>query len=160
MQKITPFLWFDTQAEEAAKFYTSIFKNSSIDKVERYPEGSPAPAGSVMTVVFKLNGQEFIALNAGPQFKFTEAISFVVNCDTQEEIDHYWNNLLKDGTPQACGWLKDKYGLSWQIVPSNLSKLFSSKDPEKAKRAMAAMMKMVKFDIKALEEAYEGEAVS
>ena len=160
MQKITPFLWFDTEAEEAAKFYTSIFKDSKIDQVERYPEGGPAPAGSVMTVSFKLNGQQFTALNAGPRFKFTEAISFVVNCDTQEEIDHYWNNLLKGGTPQACGWLKDKYGLSWQIVPSILPKLFDQKDPERAKRVMEAMMKMVKFDIKTLEEAYEGEAVS
>jgi len=160
MQKITPFLWFNSEAEDAAKFYTSIFKNSTIDKVARYPEGSPAPAGSVMTVVFKINGQDFIALNGGPQFKFTEAVSFVINCDTQEEIDHYWDNLLKGGTSQACGWLKDKYGLSWQIVPSNLSKLFSSADPEKSKRVMAAMMKMVKFDIKTLEEAYEGEAVS
>jgi len=160
MQKITPFLWFNSEAEDAAKFYTSIFKNSTIDKVARYPEGSPAPAGSVMTVVFKINGQEFVALNGGPLFKFTEAVSFVVNCDTQEEIDHYWNNLLEGGNSQACGWLKDKYGLSWQIVPSNLSKLFSSSDPEKSKRVMAAMMKMVKFDIKTLEEAYEGEAVS
>ncbi len=160
MQKITPFLWFDTQAEEAAKFYTSIFKNSTIEKVARYPEGGPAPAGAVMTVAFKINGQDFLALNGGPRFNFTEAISFVVSCETQEEIDHYWDNLLKGGTPQACGWLKDKYGLSWQIVPSILSKLFTSSDPEKSKRAMEAMMKMVKFDIKALEEAYEGEAVS
>jgi predicted 3-demethylubiquinone-9 3-methyltransferase (glyoxalase superfamily) len=160
MQKITPFLWFDTEAEEAAKFYTSIFKDAKINTVERYPEGSPAPAGSVMTVSFKLYGQDFIALNAGPLYKFTEAISFVINCESQEEIDHYWNNLLKGGTPQACGWLKDKYGLSWQVVPAILPKLFSSKDPEKSKRVMEAMMKMVKFDIKALEEAYEGEVVS
>lgn len=160
MQKITPFLWFDKEAEEAAKFYTSIFKDSKINTIERYPEGSPAPAGSVMTVSFKLQGQEFIALNAGPLFKFTEAISFVINCEDQEEIDHYWNNLLKGGTPQACGWLKDKYGLSWQVTPTILGKLFASKDSEKSKRVMEAMMKMVKIDIKTLEEAYEGEAVS
>ena len=158
MQKITPFLWFYTEAEEAAKLYTSIFKNSTIDKVSRYPEGPP-PGGTVMTVAFKINGQEFIALNGGPRFQFTEAISFVVGCETQEEIDHYWDNLVKGGTPQACGWLKDKYGLSWQIVPSNLSKLLSGSDREKSRRAMEAMMKMVKFDMKALEEAYEGEAV-
>ena len=159
MEKITPFLWFNTEAEEAANFYTSIFKNSKIGAVSRYGEAGPGPKGSVMTISFQLNGQEFIALNGGPQFKFTEAISFVVNCETQDEIDQYWGKLLEGGTPQACGWLKDKYGLSWQIVPNNLSKLFSSKDPEKSKRVMEAMMKMVKFDIKALEEAYQGEAI-
>jgi predicted 3-demethylubiquinone-9 3-methyltransferase (glyoxalase superfamily) len=160
MQKITPFLWFDNQAEEAVNFYTSIFKNSKIGTVARYGEAGPGPKGSVMTASFQLNGQDFIALNGGPIYKFTEAVSFVVNCDTQDEIDQYWDKLLEGGTPQACGWLKDKYGLSWQIVPSILSKLFSSKDPEKSKRAMEAMMKMVKFDIKTLEEAYEGETVS
>jgi len=160
MQKITPFLWFDNQAEEAVKFYASIFKNAKIGTIARYGEAGPGPAGSVMTASFTIEGQEFIALNGGPRFKFTEAISFVVNCDTQQEIDHYWDNLLKGGTPQACGWLKDKFGLSWQIVPSILPKLFDSKDPERSKRVMEAMLKMVKFDIKVLEEAYEGEAVS
>jgi predicted 3-demethylubiquinone-9 3-methyltransferase (glyoxalase superfamily) len=160
MHKITPFLWFDNQAEEAVNFYTSVFKNSKIGTVARYGEAGPGPKGSVMTASFQLNGQDFIALNGGPMYKFTEAVSFVVNCDTQDEIDHYWDKLLEGGTPQACGWLKDKFGLSWQIVPSILSKLFSSKDPEKSKRVMEAMLKMVKFDIKTLEEAYEGEAVS
>jgi len=160
MQKITPFLWFDNQAEEAVKFYTSIFKNSKIGTVARYGEAGPGPAGSVMTASFELDGQEFVALNGGPIFKFTEAISFVVNCETQEEIDYYWNNLLKGGTPSQCGWLKDQFGLSWQIVPTALSKLVSSKDPEKSKRVIQAMMKMVKMDIRKLEEAAEGEAVS
>jgi len=140
MQKITPFLWFDNQAEEAMKFYTSIFKNAKIGTVARYGEAGPGPAGSVMTASFTIEGQEFIALNGGPRFKFTEAISFVVNCDTQQEIDHYWDNLLKGGTPQACGWLKDKFGLSWQIVPSILPKLFDAKDPERSKRVMEAML--------------------
>ena len=160
MQKITPFLWFDNQAEEAVKFYTSIFKNSKIGTVARHGEAGPGPAGSVMTASFELDGQEFVALNGGPIFKFTEAVSFVVNCETQEEIDYYWNNLLKGGTPSQCGWLKDQFGLSWQIVPTVLSKLVSSKDPEKSKRVIQAMMKMVKMDIRKLEEAAEGEAVS
>ena len=160
MQKITPFLWFNDNAEEAVKFYTSIFKNSKIGSVARYGEAGPGPAGSMMTASFELDGQEFVALNGGPIFKFTEATSFVVNCESQEEVDYYWNNLLKGGTPSQCGWLKDKFGLSWQIVPTALSKLLSSKDPEKSKRVMQAMMKMVKLDIKTLEEAAEGEAVS
>ena len=160
MQKITPFLWFNDDAEEAVKFYTSIFKNSKIGSMARYGEAGPGPAGSLMTASFELDGQEFVALNGGPMFKFTEATSFVVNCESQEEVDYYWNNLLKGGTPSQCGWLKDKFGLSWQIVPTTLSKLLSSKDPEKSKRVIQAMMKMVKLDIKTLEEAAESEAVS
>jgi len=160
MQKITPFLWFDNQAEEAVKFYTSIFKNSKVGTVARYGESGPGPAGSVMTASFELEGQQFVALNGGPIFKFTEAISFVVNCESQQEIDYYWDNLLKGGTPSQCGWLKDKFGLSWQIVPTALSRLVSSKDAEKSKRVVQAMLKMVKLDIKKLEEAAEGETVS
>src|SRR3977135_1086214 len=133
MQKITPFLWFDDKAEEAMKFYTSIFKNSQIGSVTRYGEGGPGPKGTVMTASFQLEGQEFIALNGGPHFKFTEAISFVVNCETQEEVDNYWNKLIAGGGQESqCGWLKDKFGLSWQIVPSILSKLLTDKDAKKA----------------------------
>ena len=159
MEKISPFLWFDTQAEEAANFYTSIFKNSKINGITRYGDAGPGPKGSVMTVAFTLNGQEFVALNGGPIFKFNESISFVINCDSQEEIDYYWDNLLQGGTPSQCGWLKDKFGLSWQVVPTILPKLFQSKDPEKSKRVMQAMMKMVKFDIKTLEDAATSEVV-
>jgi len=159
MEKISPFLWFDTQAEEAANFYTSIFKNSKINGITRYGDAGPGPKGSVMTVAFTLNGQEFVALNGGPIFKFNESISFVINCDSQEEIDYYWDNLLQGGTPSQCGWLKDKFGLSWQVVPTILPKLFQSKDPEKSKRVMQAMMKMVKFDIKTLEDASTSEVV-
>ena len=159
MEKISPFLWYDTQAEEAANFYTSIFKNSEIKSVSRYGDAGPGPKGSVMTVAFTLNGQDFVALNGGPIFKFNESISFVINCDSQEEIDYYWDNLLKGGTPSQCGWLKDKFGLSWQVVPTILPKLFQSKDPEKSRRVMEAMMKMVKFDIKALEDAAKSEVV-
>jgi predicted 3-demethylubiquinone-9 3-methyltransferase (glyoxalase superfamily) len=157
MQKITPFLWFNDNAEEAMHFYTSVFKDSKINGVTRYEgEGAKAsgrPEGSVMTASFQLNGQEFVALNGGPLFKFTEAVSFVVNCETQEEIDHYWNKLTEGGEESRCGWLKDKYGLSWQIVPSVLSKLLGDKDPAKAKRAMQAMLQMSKLDIKKLQEA-------
>ena len=159
MEKISPFLWFDTQAEEAANFYTSIFKNSKINGITRYGDAGPGPKGSVMTVAFTLNGQDFVALNGGPIFKFNESISFVINCDSQEEIDYYWDNLLQGGTPSQCGWLKDKFGLSWQVVPTILPKLFQSKDPEKSKRVMQAMMKMVKFDIKTLENAATSEVV-
>ena len=152
--KIKPFLWFEHQAEEAAKFYTSIFKDAKIVKISRYPEGSPGPAGSVMTVAFQLNGQDFIALNGGPQFKFTEAVSFVVECDTQAEIDYYWDELTAEGgKPVQCGWLKDRFGLSWQIVPAMMDELFSGKDAKKAERAMQAMLKMVKLDIAKLKEA-------
>lgn len=154
MQKITPFLWFSDNAEEAAKFYVSVFKKKAkIGKIARYTEGTPGPAGSVMTVEFKLFGQDFIALNGGPLFKFTEAISFVVNCATQREVDTYWKKLSAGGKQVQCGWLKDKYGLSWQIVPTVLSELASSKDRAKATRVMEAMMKMVKLDIKKLKQA-------
>ena len=156
MPKITPFLWFDNQAEEAANFYVSIFKHSKIVNVSRYGEAGPGPKGSAMTVVFQLDGQEFIALNGGPHFKFTEAISFSVDCKTQQEVDEYWEKLSAGGKPGQCGWLKDKYGLSWQIVPSILGQLLGDKDPQKSKRAMEAMLKMTKLDITALQRAYEG----
>ena len=158
MQKITPFLWFDHQAEAAVKFYTSIFKNSKIKKIARYTKVGPGPEGSVMTIAFRLNGQDFIALNGGPLFKFTEAISFVVHCKTQAEVDYYWKKLSAGGKEVQCGWLKDKYGLSWQIVPTILGKLMSSKDAAKSQRVMEAMLKMVKLDIKKLKAAYCGES--
>jgi predicted 3-demethylubiquinone-9 3-methyltransferase (glyoxalase superfamily) len=161
MQKITPFLWFNDNAEEAVKFYTSVFKDSKIGKVARYDEAgekaSGRPAGSVMTVEFQLEGQEFVALNGGPVFKFTEAISFVVNCETQEEVDYYWERLSAGGKEVQCGWLKDKFGLSWQIVPTVLDELLSDKDAAKAQRAMEAMLKMVKLDIKKLKQAANGK---
>ena len=156
MQKISPFLWFDNQAEEAAKLYTSIFKNSKVGTVVRYGDAGPGPTGSVMTVAFELEGLEFTAINAGPQFKFTEAISFVVDCKSQEEVDEYWAKLSKGGEEGNCGWLKDKFGLSWQIVPSVLPELVSDPDPEKAGRVMQAMLKMSKIDIAALKRAYDG----
>lgn len=151
MDGITPFLWFDNQAEEAAKFYTSIFKNSKIKQVTRYPEGTPGPAGSVMVVNFELNGQEFTALNGGPMFQFTEAISLVVKCEDQKEIDYYWEKLSEGGKEVQCGWLKDKFGLSWQIVPTSMGKLMST--PEKSARVMAEVMKMVKLDLPTMEKA-------
>jgi predicted 3-demethylubiquinone-9 3-methyltransferase (glyoxalase superfamily) len=151
MSRITPFLWFDTQAEDAATFYTSIFKNSKIGKTARYPEGSPGPAGMVMTVEFELEGQPFVALNGGPQFKFNESVSFVVNCKNQAEVDYYWDQLLAGGgKPLQCGWLKDKYGVSWQVVPTAMNKLFEG---ESAQRVMQAMLPMVKLDLAKLEEA-------
>ena len=157
MSKITPFLWFDNNAEEAVQFYTSIFRNSKILQTSRYPEGAPGPKGSVMTMKFELNGQEFIALNGGPHFKFNEAISFEVNCETQKEIDEYWEKLTSGGGKEVqCGWLKDKYGLSWQIVPAALGQLMADKDPMKAKRVTQAMLKTVKLDIEALKKAYQG----
>lgn len=155
MQKITPFLWFDNQAEEAADFYVSIFKNSQIVTVTRYGKAGPGPQGSVMTVLFELEGQQFIALNGGPQFKFTEAISFSVDCKTQEEVDEFWEKLSEGGEQGPCGWLKDKYGLSWQINPSILGEMLSDPDPEKSKRVMEAMLKMKKIDIELLKQAYE-----
>ncbi len=155
MQRISPFLWFDHQAEEAARFYVSIFPNSRMGKVTRYGEAGPGPKGSVMTVTFELEGQEFIALNGGPQFKFTEAISFSVACSTQEEVDQYWKKLSDGGEEGPCGWLKDRYGLSWQINPTVLGELLGDADPVKAKRAMEAMLKMKKIDIKALKSASE-----
>jgi predicted 3-demethylubiquinone-9 3-methyltransferase (glyoxalase superfamily) len=155
IQLITPFLWFDQQAEEAAAFYASIFPNSSVVKVVRCGEAGPGPPGSALTVVFQLQGQSFVALNGGPHFKFTEAISFVVNCQTQEEVDAYWEKLSAGGAPVQCGWLKDKFGLSWQIVPTVLSELLSDPDPEKSGRVMKAMMAMTKLDIRALKQAYD-----
>jgi predicted 3-demethylubiquinone-9 3-methyltransferase (glyoxalase superfamily) len=161
MQKITPFLWFDDKAEEAAKFYVSLFKNSGITAITRYDESSAAVSGrtkgSVMTVEFHLEGQEFTALNGGPIFKFNESVSFVVNCDTQEEVDRFWEKLSAGGQTSQCGWLKDKYGLSWQVVPTILNKLIQDKDPEKSKRVMQAMLKMTKLDIRTLQQAYEGK---
>ncbi len=156
MPKITPFLWFDNQAEEAANFYVSIFKNSKIVKVNRYGEAGPGPKGSAMTVVFQLDGQDFIALNGGPHFKFTEAISFSVDCKTQQEVDTYWEKLSEGGQQVQCGWLKDKYGLSWQIVPSALGELLGDPDPQKSKRVMEAMLKMKKIDIEGLKRASAG----
>jgi predicted 3-demethylubiquinone-9 3-methyltransferase (glyoxalase superfamily) len=153
MQKITPFLWFNDNAEEALKFYTSIFDNSKIGAVTRYGDAGPGPKGQLMTASFELNGQEFIALNGGPQFTFTEAVSFVIHCETQKEVDRYWQKLSDGGKTQMCGWLKDKFGLSWQVVPTVLPKLLNDKDPEKSKRVMNAMLKMDKLDIKTLMEA-------
>lgn len=154
IQTITPFLWFDHQAEEAVGFYTSIFKNSKVTAVTRYGEAGPGPKGSVMTVAFELDGQEFVALNGGPIFKFTEAISFVVNCETQQEVDEYWEKLSAGGGEVQCGWLKDKYGLSWQIVPTVLFEMLQDKVAERSQRVMRAMFQMKKLDIVRLEEAY------
>ncbi|MHB1865738.1 MAG: VOC family protein [Acidobacteriaceae bacterium] len=159
MQKITPFLWFDDKAEEAAHFYASIFKNAKVGNIARYSEAaanaSGRPPGSVMTVAFQLDGQQFIALNGGPHFQFTEAVSFVVNCETQAEIDEYWEKLSDGGQERQCGWLKDKYGLSWQVVPSALGKLLSDSDPEKSARVMRAVLQMRKLDIQRLQDAYD-----
>jgi predicted 3-demethylubiquinone-9 3-methyltransferase (glyoxalase superfamily) len=162
IQRITPFLWFDSDAEEAAKFYVSIFKNSRIGSTARYDdEGAKAagrPKGSVMTVAFVLEGQEFTALNGGPLFKFTEAISFVVNCETQDEVDHFWEKLSAGGQQVQCGWLKDRFGVSWQVVPTVLIEMLHDKDPEKSRRVMSAMLKMKKIDIAGLRNAYEGRS--
>jgi predicted 3-demethylubiquinone-9 3-methyltransferase (glyoxalase superfamily) len=159
-QRITPFLWFDHQAEEAVNFYVSIFKNCKIGTMARYDEAaakaSGRPPGSVMTVAFELDGEEFIALNGGPLFKFTEAISFVVNCETQGEVDHFWEKLSAGGQQVQCGWLRDRFGVSWQVVPTVLSEMLQDKDPEKSKRVMRAMLNMKKLNIEALENAYEG----
>jgi len=155
MQKITPFLWFDGKAEEAANFYTSIFKNSKIIDIRRYPDGGPAPKGTVMSATFQLDGQDFIALNGGPMFTFSPAISFFVNCHTQEEVDELWEKLSAGGEKQRCGWLKDKFGVSWQIIPTALGQMLQDKDAEKSKRVMQAMMQMDKIDIKRLKQAYE-----
>ena len=160
IQRITPFLWFDTQAGDAAHFYVSTFKNSRIGSVARYDEetakAAGRPKGSVMTVAFELDGQEFTALNGGPVFKFTEAISFVVNCDTQEEVDHFWGKLSAGGQEVQCGWLKDRFGVSWQVVPTVLVEMLHDKDREKSRRAMAAMLKIKKLNVEALKKAYEG----
>ena len=156
MQKITPFLWFDNNAEEAMNFYTSIFKNSKVLTVSRYGEAGPGPAGSVMTAEFELEGQEFVALNGGPRFQFTEAVSFVVNCETQEEVDYFWEKLSEGGQKSRCGWLKDKFGLWWQVVPVILAELMNDKDPEKSRRVMQSMLTMDKIEIEPLKRAHEG----
>ena len=153
IQRITPFLWFDNQAEEAANFYVSIFENSKVRTVTRHGDAGPLPKGAVLTVAFELDGQSFTALNGGPQFKFNEAVSFVVNCENQSEVDRFWNNLSAGGQEGQCGWLKDKYGLSWQIVPTVLLNLLQHPDSEKSKRVMAAMLQMKKLDIATLEQA-------
>jgi predicted 3-demethylubiquinone-9 3-methyltransferase (glyoxalase superfamily) len=160
MQKITPDLWFDNSAEEAAKFYTSIFKNSKIIDVARYGEAgakvSGRPKGTVMTVIFEIEGQRFMALNGGPVFKFSPAISFLVNCETQEEVDDLWEKLSEGGEKEQCGWLKDKYGVSWQIVPNALGEMLQDKDAKKSERVMEAMLQMKKIDVEGLKKAYEG----
>jgi predicted 3-demethylubiquinone-9 3-methyltransferase (glyoxalase superfamily) len=155
MKKIIPFLWFDDKAEEAAIFYTSIFKNSKIETMSRYGEAGPGQKGKVMSATFNLNGQEFIALNGGPVFTFSPAISFFVNCENQEEVDELWEKLSEGGEIEQCGWLKDKYGISWQIVPTILGELLNDKDTEKSSRVMNAMLQMKKIDIAALKQAYE-----
>jgi predicted 3-demethylubiquinone-9 3-methyltransferase (glyoxalase superfamily) len=159
-QKITPFLWFDSQAEEAANFYVSIFKQSRIGAITRYDdEGSKAagrPKGSIMTVEFELDWQRFTALNGGPLFKFTEAISLVVNCENQRDVDHFWDKLSAGGEEVQCGWLKDRFGVSWQVVPTILIELLQDKDPERSRRVMSAMLKMKKLDVDALRKAYDG----
>ena len=157
-QKITPFLWFDTQAEAAAQFYTSIFKNSKILETSRYGEAGPGPKGSVMVIKFQIAGMDVTALNGGPRFKFSEAFSFVVSCDNQQEIDEYWRKLTAGGGEESmCGWLKDKFGFSWQIVPKNMGKLMNQKDPQKANRVVQALLQMKKLDIAKLEQAAEDE---
>ena len=155
-QKITTFLWFDNNAEAAMEFYTAIFKHAKILSVSRYGEAGPGPKGTVMVGAFELEGQRFLALNGGPRFKFTEAISLVIDCETQAEIDYYWDKLSAGGQTQACGWLKDKFGLSWQVVPSVLSELMQDKDPQKSKRVMEAVLQMVKLDIARLRAAHAG----
>ena len=155
-QKITPFLWFDTQAEEAANFYVSVFKNSKVLAVTRYGESGPGAKGSVMTVSFELDGQQFTALNAGPQFPFTEAVSFVVNCESQEEIDYFWEKLSEGGQKVQCGWLKDKFGLPWQIVPGEFFEMIAHASLEQSDRVMQALMQMEKLDLAKLKQAYDG----
>jgi predicted 3-demethylubiquinone-9 3-methyltransferase (glyoxalase superfamily) len=162
MPKITPFLWFDDRAEEAAKFYTSVFKNSNIGKILRYDEeaakASGQPVGSVLTIEFKIEGQKFVALNGGPDFKFNESVSFVINCETQKEVDYFWEKLTADGGQEsACGWLKDKFGFSWQVTPTVLIDMLHDKDPKKAERVMHAMLQMKKIDMNKLKAAYEGK---
>jgi len=155
MKKITPFLWFDNNVGEAIDFYTSVFKNSNVMNVNRYGDAGPGPKGTIMTATFELEGQKFIGLNGGPHFKFTEAISFYVNCETQEEVDEYWEKLSAGGQTSQCGWLKDKFGLSWQIVPEILGQLLSDPDPKKSQSVMQAMLKMTKLDIAVLKQAAE-----
>ena len=153
MQKITPFLWFDTEGEDAARFYTSVFPNSKIGEIARYGSAGPRPEGTVMTVSFELDGQRFVALNGGPEFAFSEAVSFLVNCDTQDDVDSYWSALSEGGEEGPCGWLKDKFGLSWQIVPNRLPELLADPDRERAQRVMEAMLKMKKIEVDELERA-------
>jgi predicted 3-demethylubiquinone-9 3-methyltransferase (glyoxalase superfamily) len=157
MQKITPFLWFDTQAEEAANFYVSVFKNSQVISVSRYGDTGPGPKGSIMTVEFELDGQRFVGINGGPNFSFTEAVSFVVDCATQEEVDYFWQKLSEGGKEVQCGWLKDKYGLSWQVVPTIAIEYLKDKDPVKSQRVMQAILHMKKIEIEPLKRAYEGQ---
>lgn len=157
MQKITPFLWFDSNAEEAVNFYTSIFKNSKIGHVRRYGDGGPGPNGAVMTAAFQIERQEFMALNGGPHYKITPAISFLVNCETQKEVDELWEKLSAGGETLQCGWLTDKFGVSWQIIPKALGEFLGDKDPQKSQRVMKAMMGMVKIDVEGLKRAYEGK---
>jgi predicted 3-demethylubiquinone-9 3-methyltransferase (glyoxalase superfamily) len=158
--KITPNLWFDTEAEEAAGYYVSVFKNSRIVNVLRYTEAGPRPAGMVMTVEFELDGQRFVAINGGPEFTFDEAVSFQIDCETQDEVDYYWDRLSEGGEEGPCGWLKDRYGLSWQVVPTGMEELFSDPDPKRAERAMQAMLGMGKLDIAALRSAADGVAAT
>jgi len=159
-QKITPSLWFDTEAEEAADFYTSVFKDSRIVNVARYTEAGPREAGTVMTVEWELNGQRFVGINGGPQFKFDEAVSFQISCADQDEVDYYWERLTDGGKESQCGWLEDRFGLSWQVVPQGMEEVFGDPDPERANRAMTAMLKMKKIDIDALRAAADGEPVA
>jgi predicted 3-demethylubiquinone-9 3-methyltransferase (glyoxalase superfamily) len=159
-QKIIPNLWFDTRAEEAAEFYISVFKNSRIVNVARYTEAGPREAGTVMTVEFELDGQRFVGINGGPQFTFDEAVSFQISCEDQDEVDYYWDRLTEGGEESQCGWLKDRYGLSWQVVPTGMEEVFNDPDPERARRAMEAMLGMSKLDIAALRDAADGVAAS
>ena len=157
MQKITPFLWFNANAEEAMNFYVSVFKNAKVGRVSRFGEAGPGPKGSVMSATFELEGQEFFVLNGGPQFPFTEAVSFYVRCETQTEVDYYWEKLISGGgKPSRCGWLKDRFGLSWQVIPNRLGELLGDKDPQRAGRALQAMLQMDKIDIAGLERATQG----
>lgn len=158
MQRITPFLWFDNNAEEAMNFYVSIFPNSKVVRVTRYGDGGPGPAGTVMTVDFELDGEEFVGLNGGPKDKFNWAVSFVVNCETQEEVDYYWEKLSADGGEKSrCGWVRDKFGLWWQVTPTILTEMIGDKDPEKTNRVMQAMMTMDKIEIEPIKQAYAGD---
>jgi predicted 3-demethylubiquinone-9 3-methyltransferase (glyoxalase superfamily) len=157
MQKITPFLWFDTQAEEAANFYVSIFKNAKMGRVVRYGDAGPGPKGSVMTASFSLDGAEFVALNGGKHYTMTPGTSFVVSCTTKDEVNHYWDRLAAGGTPMKCGWVTDKFGVTWQVVPTALPDMLQDKDPARARRVAQAMMKMVKLDVDMLQRAYDGE---
>ena len=159
-QRITPNLWFDTEAEEAADFYVSIFDSSRIVSLTRYPEGAPRPAGTVMTVAFEVDGQRFVGINGGPEFKFDEAVSFEISCETQEEVDYYWERLSEGGEEGPCGWLKDRYGLSWQVVPTGMEELLADSDPARAQRAMQAMLGMGKLDIETLRRAADGVPTS